>query len=88
MEQEKWAKANTIKSGITMLEGKRDALKEAWKAYRTNTKGYCAEDALKKFIKHLTDSFDGELSIDNIVDSICEEYDKRIAKLNKEFDEL
>ena len=88
MEQEKWAKANNIKSGITMLERKRDALKDAWKMYRVNTKGYDAKDRLSKFITKLTETFCGECVIDNIVDNVCEEYDKRIAKLQKQFEEL
>ena len=71
-----------------MLEGKRDALKEAWKAYSTNTKGYDAKERLSKFITKLTEAFGGERVIDNIVDNLCKQYDEGIAKLQKQFEEL
>ena len=88
MDREKWTKANTIQSGIKMLEDKRDALKNAWKACSTNTKGYDAKDRLSKFITKLTDTFSGERVIDNIVDDLCKQYDEHIAKLQKQFEEL
>ena len=88
MDREKWTKANTIQSRIKMLEDKRDALKNSWKAYSTNTKGYDAKERLSKFITKLTDSFGGERVIDNIVDNLCKLYDEGIAKLQKQFEEL
>lgn len=88
MEKEKWTKANMIQSAINTLEDKRDALKDAWKAYSMNTKDDGAKERLSKFIIKLTETLDGEHVIDNIVDNICKQYNAGIAKLQKQFEEL
>ena len=90
MEKEKFTQANTILSGIKMLEGKKNALHNAWVGVRNSVNNQATDKDIEKFVRQLlcAEDFSGKPAIDDIVNNICKKYDEEIAKLQKKFDEL